>query len=131
VAYYESQRKGATTHSPETCLPGSGWNFEESGTAHIDLGSGKTMNVNRAFIEKSGSRQLIYFWFPQRDRILTNLVQVKIYSFWDALTRQRTDGALIRIITPVYPDEEEKDAEARLQTFARMIVPVTRDFIPR
>lgn len=131
MVYYESQSKGAATHSPETCLPGSGWNFEESGTANVDLESGKTMDVHRAFMEKGGSRQLIYFWFPQRNRILTNLVQVKIYSFWDALTRQRTDGALIRIITPVYPEEDEKDAEARLQTFTRMIVPVARDFIPQ
>ena len=131
AAYYESQRKGASTHSPETCLPGSGWSFKQSGTAHINPGRGRTMEVNRAFMEKSGSRQLIYFWFPQRNRILTSLVQVKIYSFWDALTRQRTDGALVRIITPVYPHEDVADAEARLQAFTRLIAPVIGEFIPQ
>ena len=130
VAYYESQRKGETTHSPETCLPGSGWTFEQSGTALIPAGNGRTMGVNRAFMEKSGSRQLMYFWFPQRGRILTSLIQVKLYSFWDALVQHRTDGALVRIITPIYPAEKLEDAEARLQGFTKEITPVLEGYLP-
>ncbi|MDY6836809.1 MAG: EpsI family protein [Thermodesulfobacteriota bacterium] len=30
VAYYESQRKGESIHSPATCLPGGGWLFKEA-----------------------------------------------------------------------------------------------------
>lgn len=131
VAYYESQRKGETTHSPETCLPGSGWTFEQSGIAKFPLSDGKIMETNRAFMGKSGVKQLMYFWFPQRDRILTSLVQVKLYSFWDALTRQRTDGALVRIITPVYPNEDVKATEARLQDFTKQVVPVLNQFLPQ
>jgi len=131
VAYYESQRKGETAHSPETCLSGSGWTFEQSGRAVFPLNNGQIMKTNRAFISKSGMKQLTYFWFPQRDRILTSLVQVKLYSFWDALTRQRTDGALVRIITPIYPNEEEMDAEARLQGFTKQVVPVLNGFMPK
>lgn len=130
VAYYESQRKGETTHSPETCLPGSGWTFEESGTAMMPTGNGGTMEVSRAFMEKSGSRQLMYFWFPQRGRILTSLWQVKLYSFWDALTLHRTDGALVRIITPLYTTEKMEEAEARLQRFTKEIAPVLDGFLP-
>jgi hypothetical protein len=53
------------------------------------------------------------------------------YAFWDALTRQRTDGALIRLITPVYERERLEDAETRLQGFTREIVPVLDGFIPK
>ena len=130
VAYYASQRKGETTHSPETCLPGSGWTFEQSGMALIPVGKDRPIEVNRAFMEKSGSRQLLYFWFPQRGRILTSLPQVKLYSFWDALVRHRTDGALVRIITPIYSTEQVKDAEARLQGITQKIVPVLEGFLP-
>jgi EpsI family protein len=152
VAYYESQRKGETTHSPETCLPASGWSFEEAGVVGIPAGAKNgtgekgtdtnfpaenrnqslfsLMTVNRAFMEKGGSRQLVYFWFPQRGRILTSLYEVKLYGFWDALTRQRSDGALVRVITPVYSDERLEDAEARLQGFTRLVVPVLDEFIP-
>jgi EpsI family protein len=132
VAYYESQRKGRSIHSPETCLPGSGWIFNQAGTMTIPL-SGKnssSITVMRAIMEKSGSRQLVYFWFNQRGRILTNAYQMKIYNFWDALVKKRTDGALIRIITPVTSAEKIEDAEKRLQSFMRDIMPLLNEYIP-
>ncbi len=88
------------------------------------------MPVNRAFMQKSGSKQLTYYWFPQRGRVLTNAYQLKIYAFWDALIRQRTDGALVRVMTPVYESEGLEDAEQRLQKFTREIVPVLSEFLP-
>ncbi len=130
TAYYESQRKGEGTHSPETCLPGSGWLFREAGTTDLRLDGGKMMRINRAFMEKIGNRQLTYYWFAMRGRTLTDLYRVKFYTFWDALTRQRTDGALVRLITPVYEGENPQDAEARLQRFMRLMVPVLREYIP-
>ncbi len=130
TAYYESQRKGESTHSPETCLPGSGWLFREAGATTISLGQGRAMRINRAFMEKTGARELTYYWFAMRGRVLTNLYQVKLYTLWDALTKHRTDGALVRLITPVYEKETVQDAEARLQGFTREIVPILKEYIP-
>jgi exosortase D (VPLPA-CTERM-specific) len=130
TAYYESQKTGEATHSPETCLPGNGWIFRDAGATDIPVGSGKSMRINRAFIEKTGAKELTYYWFAQRGRVLTNLYQVKLYSFWDALTKHRTDGALVRLITPVYERENMVDAEARLQGFTKEIVPVLKEYIP-
>ena len=73
----------------------------------------------------------MYYWFPQRGRILTNLYQLKIYAFWDSLTRQRTDGALVRVITPVMQSEKLSDAETRLQGFVGEIVPVLDEYVPK
>jgi len=130
IAYYESQRKGESIHSPETCLPGSGWAFRQAGKVQVALTGGSSMTVNRAIMEKSGQQQISYFWFPARGRILTNAWEMKIYTFWDALTKQRTDGALVRLITPVLPNEKLEDAEARLQGFTREIVPVVEEYVP-
>lgn len=132
VAYNESQRKGESTHSPDSCLPGSGWVFGESGLVDLPVknGDGEPMRIARAVMQKSGDRQVAYYWFPQRGRILTNMYQLKIYTFWDALTKRRTDGALVRLITPVYASEDPRDAEARLKEFTRHIVPVLDGFIP-
>ncbi len=76
------------------------------------------------------NRQLTYYWFPQRGRILTNAYQLKIFTFWDALTQQRTDGALVRVITLMYENEKLADAEKRLQNFVRDIEPVLEEYIP-
>ena len=88
VAYYESQRKGESIHSPATCLRGGGWQFKNAGSKKIMLRDGSSIPVNRAVIEKGSTKQLSYYWFPSRDRILTNAYQMKIYNFWDALTRR-------------------------------------------
>jgi len=82
-------------------------------------------------MEKSGYKQVAYFWFPMRGRVLTNAWELKLYTFWDALTRQRTDGALVRLITPVVQGEQVEDAEKRLQDFTRQIVPILDDFLPK
>jgi EpsI family protein len=130
TAYYESQRKGESIHSPETCLPGAGWVFNEAGNRTIPLTDGKSMPVNRAVMEKPGERELAYYWFPQRGRTLTNAYQLKIYTFWDALTKHRTDGALVRLITPVYDTEDVGEADKRLTSFTQKIVPILDEFIP-
>jgi exosortase D (VPLPA-CTERM-specific) len=132
VAYYETQSKGKSIHSPASCLPGSGWDFRQSGTVTIfDITpDNSTLRVNRAVMQQGKQYQLSYYWFSQRGRILTNAYQVKLYGFWDALTQQRTDGALIRLVTQVYTDEKISEAEERLQKFVRNIVPVLDDFIP-
>jgi EpsI family protein len=66
-----------------------------------------------------------------RDRVLTNAWELKLYNFWDAITRQRTDGALVRLITPVYPNESVEDADKRFVVFTREIVPVMNEFLPK
>ncbi|MBF0235366.1 MAG: EpsI family protein [Desulfamplus sp.] len=55
---------------------------------------------------------------------------MKWYNFWDALTRQRTDGALVRVIAPVGEHEKPEDAELRLQGFIREMLPVLSTFLP-
>jgi len=131
VAYYESQRKGEAMHSPETCLPGGGWIFEKSSIKTIAKENGKQLRLNRVFATNNGSRQLVYFWFPQRGRILTSLYQVKFYTFWDALTRQRTDGALVRLITEVYSGETVEAAEKRMVDFISEFNPVLNEYLPQ
>ena len=82
-------------------------------------------------MQKGEFRQLAYFWFPMRGRILTNAYEMKLFNFWDALTRHRTDGALVRLITPVYDDEKTTDAEKRLQSFTKSITPILAEFLPQ
>lgn len=132
VAYYESQRKGESIHSPATCLPGGGWIFKEAGATSLSAPGyfGGSIKVNRAFMEKWDQRQLSYYFFLQRGRILTNAYQLKIFAFWDALTKQRTDGALVRLTTPVYKFEDLHDADNRLTEFTQEIMPVLTEFIP-
>ena len=133
IAYYESQRKGASVHSPRACLPGGGWQIDDfSEFAVTDVGpANATLNVNRSIISMGKDRQLVYYWFQQRGSNITNEYLVKWYIFWDSLTQNRTDGALVRLVTYVPDSVDIKEADERVQEFIREIDPTLAYFIPR
>jgi EpsI family protein len=132
VAYYNSQRKGEAVHSPRSCLPGGGWQLR--GLDQLDLKEvqidGRSLRVNRTLIELGNQRRLVYYWFQQRGRIVTNEFAVKWYLFWDALRRHRTDGALVRLIVPLPPAGSELDADRRVVEFAARIAPTLTRYVP-
>ena len=132
VAYYASQRTGEAVHSPRSCLPGGGWRMSEFGQRTItDARAADTpLLVNRAIVQQGSERQLVYYWFQERGRNITNEYLVKWYLFEDALLRNRTDGALVRLITPLRHDEAAADADARLARFATAVRPVLADYLP-
>ncbi len=132
VSYYASQRKGQSAHSPRTCIPGGGWKIVSLDRFPVNgvTINGQALMVNRTVIQMGDYRQLVYYWFQQRGRNLTNEYLVKWMLFWDALTRNRTDGALVRLTTAVRPDETITDGDRRLTDFAKIVSPRLKDYIP-
>lgn len=132
VAWYDSQKKGRSAHSPATCLPGGGWEMESMRTITVpDVAiGGEPLRVNRVQIAFGESRQLVYYWFQQRGRIVTNEYAVKWFIFWDALTRNRTDGALVRLIVPQRPGQEIAELDRTLAAFAAEIAPLLPEYVP-
>ncbi|MCC6697446.1 MAG: EpsI family protein, partial [Candidatus Hydrogenedentes bacterium] len=63
-------------------------------------------------------------------RVLTNEYLVKWFLFWDALTRNRSDGSLVRLITPVREGEDVAKADERLSDFAKALAPELSKYVP-
>ena len=138
VAYYASQSGGESTHSPRTCIPGGGWaisNIEEVAVKLPQRAAGSaaapSLLVNRAIIQKGEHKQLVYYWFDQRGRNLTNEIEVKWYVLRDSIANNRSDGALVRLVTPVLPNEPEALADQRLAAFLGAVEPRLPAYIPR
>ena len=133
VAYYADQQAGSAAHSPRACIPGGGWKIDDLQIVEVDGVKimGSQLSVNRMLIKKGDYRQLVYYWFQQRDRIVTNEYLVKWYLFVDSLNRNRTDGSLVRITTMVPPGEDLKKADARLVAFLRDVEPEFKNFMPK
>lgn len=133
VAYYHSQRKGQSAHSPQSCLPGGGWEIASMNGADIPAGGGmarSSVHVNRAVIQKGSHKQVVWYWFKQRDRILSDEYLVKFFLFWDAVTRGRTDGALVRVSSVVGPGETEKLVDQRLLQLVSAVEPELNRYVP-
>ncbi|MFQ5635988.1 MAG: VPLPA-CTERM-specific exosortase XrtD [Gammaproteobacteria bacterium] len=133
VAYYAEQRKGRAVHSPRACLPGGGWQIETFGEHTLaDIGpDGEDYVINRSVIAKGEMRQLVYFWFVERGRIQTNEYAVKWQIFWDALTLNRTEGALVRVTTFVPDPAMMSEADQRLEAFVRALDPKLAYHLPQ
>jgi hypothetical protein len=50
--------------------------------------------------------------------------------FWDGLSRGRTDGALVRIVSLVGPGETEDIVDQRLLRFVSTIEPELNRYVP-
>ena len=119
IAYYDTQVQGVSAHSPRACLPGGGWQIETIAEYQVPniRADGSAQPVNRVVISMGEQRQLVYYWFAQRGRTVTNEFLVKWYIFSDGLTKNRTDGALVRLTTYVDDAAKLPEADARLQAF--------------
>lgn len=131
VAYYQTQDSTRAIHSPHDCIPGGGWQIVTLERRRIPAGSGgAAFAVNRALIQRGSNRAIVYYWFQERGRHLTNEYVARWYLFWDELTRRRSDGALVRYVAPLLPGAQESKMDARILKFATLVQPQLARFIP-
>lgn len=105
VGYYASQRDGATYHSPLNCLPGSGWVMSEPGTITITPKGRPAFVANRYVIQNGYHKDLLIYWYQGRGRAVASEYWGKIFTVIDSVRRRRSDGAMVRITTPVESSE--------------------------
>ena len=141
IGYHASQvrkegggAKEGSIHPPEHCLPGGGWNPIDARIVDLDAmdlpgGGDRRREAKRFVIAKGNVRQLTYFWYQSRGRVLARNHEVILYRFWDRAIRHRSDGSLVRITTPIYRGDEER-AEARFREVAAEILRLLPEYVP-
>jgi len=131
AAYYKSQDTTRAIHSPHDCIPGGGWEITQFEQRTFPArGNSSAFEFNRAVVQLGSHRQLVYYWFQERGRHLTSEYAARWYLFWDALTRQRTDGALIRFVAALPAGADEADVDARITRLAAQIEPTLGNYVP-
>jgi EpsI family protein len=130
LGYFPTQQTGNTMHSPKNCLPGSGWTPTESSRITLPVASGESIPVNRYIIQKGSDRQLVIYWYQAHGRAVASEYWARFYLVADAMRMNRTDGALIRIVTPITFGESKDSAEQRAAQFAQQIAPSLNNYVP-
>lgn len=130
-AWYADQSQGGV-HSPEICLPGGGWEIAwlERTDVTQKLGWETPFVINRAIIQKGEARMMVYYWFDQKGRKIAWDMEAKFFLMVDGIRTGRTDGALVRLTTPILRGETDADAEARLDNIMSEVVDTLPRFIP-
>jgi EpsI family protein len=128
VGYYASQRDGATYHSPLNCLPGAGWVMNEPGTITITPEGRAPFVANRYLIQNGPHKELLIYWYQGRGRAIASEYWGKVYTVVDSVRLRRSDGAMIRIMTPV-DGSESKALQAAIDLAAQSST-LLPEFVP-
>jgi EpsI family protein len=116
IAYYGAPRPGVSVHSPLHCLPGTGWEPLDVGTANV-----ASNQVRRLVVRKNGDRALVLYWYAVHGRLVSSEAKSKLWLLHDSLRYGRSDAALVRIVVPIAGSVE--DAERRGVAFSRDLLP--------
>jgi len=128
VAYYGSQRAGHTMHSPLNCLPGTGWEWVVHSRQSVSIAPGREIETNRNIARKNGEQDLVYYWYQSRGRTVASDYRNKLLLVQDALTSHRSDGALVRVTTPMRPGDAQSADDAT--SFIRALYPSLTQHLP-
>ncbi|MGB8013312.1 MAG: exosortase C-terminal domain/associated protein EpsI [Terriglobales bacterium] len=131
IAYFPTQRAGDTIHSPNHCLPGAGWVPTSREVIQLPRPDGSSFPVNRYVVSKSGERQLVLYWFQAHGRAVASEYWAKYYLVSDSIRMNRSDGGLVRLMTPMLNGESPVAAQARLMKLGSQLVPLLDSYIPR
>jgi EpsI family protein len=132
IAFFPSQKAGDTIHSPEHCLPGAGWVPTSRERVRITRPDGSSFPANRYVGSQSGEGQeLVLYWFQAHGRVVASAWQAKYYLVSDSIRMNRSDGALVRLMTPMLDGESPDAAQARMMKLGSQFLPLLDNYIPR
>jgi EpsI family protein len=97
--------------------------------ATVDGESGPVA-VREVVRDHSGTQRGILFWYDINGRIVPDIYRAKGYTLWDAVTRRRTNGAVVMIAWQGSPLVPASDARQRAIEFARVAMPLLRRHFP-
>ena len=131
IAYFPSQKAGDTIHSPNHCLPGAGWVPTSREVVQITRSDGSSFPVNRYVVAKAGDRQLVLYWFQAHGRVVASEWSAKYYLIADSIRMNRSDGGMVRLMTPMLDGESPATAQARMMKLGSQFLPLLDSYIPR
>jgi len=135
IGYHAAQAQSGGTgagmaaiHPPEHCLPGSGWDIVDARTLPVVV-DGEPGEAKRFVIAKGDYRNLVYFWYQSRGRVIASNYDKIFYTFWDRTLRGRTDGALVRLTVPI-PKKGPEAADAAIADLMAEVGPHLDAYVP-
>jgi EpsI family protein len=83
-------------------------------------------------IQKGLDRLMVLYWYQSHGRVIASEYTSKMYMVYDAMRLNRTDGALVRVITPITGTStaDEDAAAQRAAAFVQGLFPSLSGVLP-
>ncbi len=132
TAWYRDLSADGVQHTPEICLPGAGWEIAE--VKKVDISSQLDLEtpfkINRVIIQKEEERMIVYYWFTHMGRTMPRNTAAKFSVLTRGLMSGRTDGAILRLISPIKKGQAEEEAEIEMNALLKELLPRLPRYIP-
>jgi EpsI family protein len=129
IGYWDTQRKGGIVHSPKNCFPGTGWEPVEASLVTIPLRApDPPIIVNRYLVQKDREQQVVLYWYHSQGQAIAGEIPAKLAMVKSALVRNRTDGAIVRVMSPV--SGSARETSDRLVAYVQALYPALGDYLP-
>jgi len=118
-------------HPPAHCLPGSGWDIISNETVPLDFEGlpGPKPTAKRVVVARGEARQLVYYWYQSRGRVISQDWKKILYVGLDRALSGRTDGSLVRFTVPIVRNDVVT-ADAAFHDLAPRIVSRLPAYVP-
>lgn len=130
IAFYKDQKNGAAPHSPKVCIPGDGWKITSDTEVKIVDVRGIKYKVSRLLIKKGKHQIVTYYWLKQGKHIFSQQFFARLNLLWFAITENRSDAALIRLVSEVNEGEDIVSVDKRLQEMSTGLLSVLNEYVP-
>jgi EpsI family protein len=129
IAWFKSQRQGASPHSPKVCLPGSGWEQISSEIIQVPMPEiNTTESINRYTVAKGNARSVVMYWYQSHGRLVADEYQAKLLSMYDSVRFRRSDTSIVRLVVPT--GEDETNGRLVGMKFLKDVFPTVWNFLP-
>lgn len=128
VVYFKSHKSGFGPHSPQICLPGTGWSPDDQRHLDVDVPDGR-LPVNYLVAKRGSQRAVVVYWYQTTRGAIASEIMARLYLIAESVRFRRTDTALVRVVVPVTEGGTEKATQTALRFVRDVALPLKR-YIP-
>jgi EpsI family protein len=95
----------------------------------LELPNG-TIQLKEVVQRNASSERGLLYWYDVNGRVVSDVYAAKVYTVWDALTRVRTNGAVVMIAWEADAGPRSQQARDNAIAFARVLLVQLRPLLP-
>ncbi len=102
---------------------------EDAEAVKIEVAPARFISVNRGHLQDRQRSQRIFFWYEINGRVIADRYQGKLASVWQAISRGRTNGALV-VVSQDTSRQNGSGMSAAEEAFIRDVVSALQSHLP-
>lgn len=131
IGYYGTAKGGRTGHNPYACLPSAGWGIVQDKKVKLSTINEKGQHkVSCITTQKGENYNVIIHWYQSEGtKVLGSGLEQNIQRFLSQVTKNRNDGAFIRVSSSA-PKDKIEEVSYEVKEFAIKVMALLPEYWP-